>query len=196
MVMAIVVAIIFSGCAKEEIPVPDPGLDDQETSSFKAAKKKTAFTGVSTPFNVPEPGTSTVLPNGKIKVKGMVANWVDASDDPFVTGESIWYEDWMVEADGSSAKVWGKAEIILDDDLGTWEVSWHGTITAKDPLTAPIMDPTVYPPPPITAVAYAVGTGKTGAVKGMVAHWKYEMDFLGFDVDPTTFAWNFTGSYH
>jgi len=46
-----------------------------------------------------------------------------------VTGQSIWYENWLIEADGSSAKVWGKADIIVDGGLGAWQLSWHGWLT-------------------------------------------------------------------
>ena len=116
----------------------------------------------------------------------MVANWYETSTDPMVTGPSIWYESWLIEADGSSAKVGGKADIDLVIG-GTWAVSWHGTITANEGYTLH------NPEDPFTAVAYAVGTGKTGAVKGMVAHWTYRMDFDGTF---PTFAWNFEGSYH
>jgi len=182
------VSIIFFGCSKDDSLAPELGQSDQVTNSLKSAKIPfTEFSGTSTPVAVPDYGTPTVLPNGKTKITGMIAEWYDAASDPLVTGTSIWYEDWMIEADGSSAHVGGKADIILNDDGGTWKVSWHGMLTAYEGYT--LYDPTH----PFTAVAYAVGTGKTGDVKGMVAHWTYIMDFDG---TPETFAWAFTGSYH
>lgn len=185
-VLVIIGAIlIFFGC-QQESPVATE-LNQSDLGITSLAKPKTEFTGITTPVAVPDPGTITVLPNGKTKITGMVAEWYETSTDPLVTGTSMWYENWLIEADGSSAKVWGKADIILVANGGTWEVTWHGTITAYEGYT--IYDPTN----PFTAVAYAVGTGKTGDVKGMVSHWTYTMDFDG---TPATFAWAFTGSYH
>jgi len=177
------VSIIFWGCSH--------GLSqsDQVTNSLKSAKTPiTEFSGISTPVAVPEPGTKTVLPNGKTIITDMIAEWYDDADpdDENVTGQSIWYENWMIEADGSSAHVWGEADVNLDNG-GTWKISWHGTITAYEGKT--LYDQTN----PFTAVAHAKGTGKTGDVKGMVADWTYTMDFNG---DLETFAWAFTGSYH
>ena len=46
---------------------------------------------------------------------------------------------------------------------------------------------------PLRAEIECVGTGKSGAVKGMVGHWSYEMDYDG---TPESFHWDFTGNYH
>ena len=181
------VSIIFFGCSKDNSLAPGVAQNDQTIASLKAAKVKTEFTGICTPvLQLFDPGTSTVLPNGKIKVTGMVADWYDAASDPLVTGTSIWYENWLFEADGSSAKIWGKADLNLDIG-GTWKISWYGSITAEEGYT--LFDPSH----PFTAVVYATGTGKTGAVKGMVAHSTYRFDFDG---SPETFFWSLTGSYH
>ena len=188
MFLVIGVSIIFFGCSKDDSLAPELDQSDQVTNSLKSAKTPfIEFSGVSTPvLQLFDPGTSTVLPNGKIKVTGMVADWYDDAGDVNYTGQSIWYENWLFEADGSSAKIWGKADLNLDIG-GTWKISWHGTITAEEGYT--LFDPSH----PFTAVAYAVGTGKTGAVKGMVAHSTYTFDFDG---SPETFFWSFTGSYH
>ncbi len=188
MLLIIGVAIIFFGCSKDDFLAPELSQNDQGTVSLKSAKTPfIEFSGVTTPvLQLFDPGISTVLPNGKTKVTGMVADWYDAASDPLVTGTSIWYENWLFEADGSSAKIWGKADLNLDIG-GTWKISWHGTVTAYEGYT--LFDPTH----PFTAVCYAVGTGKTGAVKGMVAHTTYTFDFDG---TPETFFWSFTGSYH
>lgn len=88
-----------------------------------------------------------------------------------VTGQSIWYANWLMEEEPNTAKIWGKAELTVDDDLGKWEISWHGWQT-----------PT---PSGFKIVCDAVGTGKEGEVKGLVAKWIYTMEF---DVDdPATF---------
>lgn len=43
-----------------------------------------------------------------------------------VTGQSIWYANWLMEEEPNTAKIWGKAELTVDNDLGKWEISWHG----------------------------------------------------------------------
>jgi len=67
-----------------------------------------------------------------------------------------------MEEEPNTAKIWGKAELTVDDDLGKWEISWHGWQT-----------PT---PSGFEIVCDAVGTGKKGKVKGLVAKWTYKMD--------------------
>ena len=186
MFLVIGAAIIFSGCSKDDALAPGLDQSDQVTSSLKLASTPfVEFSGESTPVDVPDPGTATVQPNGKTKIRGMVTEWRDVADpdDENVTGQSLWYQNWNIEADGSSAEVWGKADLNLDIG-GTWEVSWHGTITANEGYTVNDVGH-------IKALAYAVGTGKTGDVKGMVAHWTYTMDS-----EAHGFIWAFTGYYH
>ena len=79
-----------------------------------------------------------------------------------VTGQSIWYTNWLMEEEPNTAKIWGKTELAVDEDLGKWEISWHGWQT----LT----------PSGFEIVCDAVGTGKKGEVKGLVAKWTYKMD--------------------
>jgi hypothetical protein len=186
MFLVIGAAVIFFGCSEDNVLTPGSDNSDQVATRLKNGNAKIEFAGISTPVAVTNPGTPTVLPNGKTKIVGMVAEWYDDADNDYVKGQSIWYENWYIDADGSKAKVWGKADINPDIG-GTWEVSWHGYIFAKEGYT-------IYNPEhPFTAVAYAHGTGKSGPVKGMVGDWKYEFDFDG---NPETFFWAFTGSYH
>ncbi len=85
-----------------------------------------------------------------------------------------------LEEDGSF-KYWGKAELIVDGETvgdpprGSWEMTWRGYLT--------------FTPDGPSLIAYASGTGKEGAVKGLVANWEYERDFsLG--------VYTYEGFYH
>jgi hypothetical protein len=72
----------------------------------------------------------------------------------------------LIEPDGITAKIWGKAEITADDGLGKWTLWWNGTITPAPPLVFIIK-------------VHAVGHGTEGAVKGLVAKWTYTLNFDG-----------------
>ncbi len=181
LLMAIAVALIFFGCEKETF-APETNPIDQETAAFKAAKEKVSFEGISFPAEVPGPydteGDITEYLNGKYqtKWKDVIVTWYDDADDWRVTGTTVWYANyyWEGEAPWSNGKVWGKTELFVDynpdftsDDPGMWEISWHGYITDGG----------------WKAYVDAVGTGKSGDVKGLVAHWKYTLDLAadGFE---------------
>jgi len=171
MLLVMGAAIIFFGCEKEANPAPGADLADQENTSLKAAIVKTAFTGTSTPvINPIDPGITKILPNGKTKVIGIVAEWYDQASDPRVTGTSIWYENciWDAEPFTSPGKFWGKAEIFVggnaEENDGRWEITWHGYFTLSEV------------PGHFTVDVDAVGKGKEGEVKGLTAKWKYTFD--------------------
>ncbi len=141
------VAIIFSGCEKE----------DCSTSIF------TEFTGTSNFVVDIEPGTTTELPDGRILIDGQSAEWYDEATDWRVTGKTIWHVNWLMEVEANTAQIWGTAELFVDGDRGKWELSWQGYQT-------PTGDG-------FKVVVGAVGTGKEGEVKGLVATWTYTMNF-------------------
>ena len=93
----------------------------------------------------------------------------------------------MIEPDGKTAKVWGKCDLNLDNNVGMWKMSWHGYIYAYEGYD--LRNGLV----PCTAECVVMGQGKSGEVKGMVSKANYEMDFNG---DPSTFKWAFSGTYH
>jgi hypothetical protein len=169
MFLVIGTGLIFFGCSENNPSAPELNQNDQVTTSL--AKAKTPFTGTSNFVQPLDPGTTTLLPNGKTLVKGELVEWYDEANDLRVTGQSIWYINSLTEEDGLSAKIWGKAEINVgvenpgDESRGKWEISWHGWVT-----------PTGNETHPFTIVAEAVGTGKEGEVKGLVAKWTYTMD--------------------
>ena len=176
MFLIIGLAIIFSGCSKDDSLAP---LDqsDQETN-LKKANVKTPFTGTSSPdFTPPEApyaGIITVLPNGKTKVKGETAWWYDYSEDDWrITGGSKWYINRLIGEDGIQ-KVWGKTEIFVDGNRGKWEISWHGYLY-----------PTLVG---LSGYVDAVGSGKEGEVKGLVAKWTYSINFDASDMTTLYYA--------
>ena len=160
------VTMFFYSCSENNSTAPELSKSDQVTSTL--AKVTTEFIGESNWVADLEPGTMKVLPNGKILIKGQKSEWFESADVPMVTGQSFWDINWLIEADWSGAKIWGKADINVDDDLGTWKLSWHGWLTDGE-YDAGFFSKGII-------VVEAVGTGKSGVVKGMVGHWTYTMD--------------------
>ncbi len=161
------VAIMFSGCSKDNSSLSsDLSQSDQETTSLKAAKVHTHFTGTSTPIDPPIPDVNA---------------WYDEADDPRVTGVSIWVSEPMVPIDEITFRLLGTADLFMGaeeyggEDDGKWEMTWKGTMT----LTSP--DGSTF-----RIVVHAVGEGTEGDVEGLTAKWKYTMDFDG---TPETFKY-------
>lgn len=180
MFLIIGVAIVFSGCAKDDFTTPGLDQNDLVTGQKKgfvnsAATNKVQFSGECIFDEDGEPGTAKILPNGKTLVKGFTTIWHDYADDWRVTGRTIWHVNQKIEEDGTFY-YWGKAELIVDGikegdaPRGKWQMTWRGYLNADG------------------LVAEAVGQGKEGEVKGMVAKWVYTMDF-------DTFSYNFEGYY-
>jgi hypothetical protein len=193
MLVLIGAAIILSGCSKEESVNPDQS--DPLNSELKA--DKIYFEGAALPTLEPVIcGDAHYLPNGIIKVTGFQSVWEDViPEHPLLTGFSHWDQDMRFAADGKSCKTWGKATLVLDNNLGEWHFSFQGNWVIKegsDDVLLPICD---LPPPPtpmpssiITGVCKAVG--KSGAVKGMVGEWTYIMD------TDAGFFYTINGWYH
>ena len=169
---------IISSCSKDE------SLDQDQSDPISTTTKahKVYFEGMCLPTPNPvECGQSHELPNGMIKVTGFQSIWQDVTNDLLTSGHTYWDEDMIFSKDKKSAKVWGKAILVLDDNRGEWHFSMQGTWTIKEgseDLLAPICD---LPPPPTPlpcSIIYAVckGVGKSGEVKGMVGEWTYIMD--------------------
>ena len=158
MYLFIVVAFFFIGCSEESLLGSD--LDQSEQAKTSMKMEKVEFTGTSIPVTAPEFEKITILPNGKEMIKGMTVQWYDQADDPRVTGDTFWTANQKSEVDGSF-KYWGKAKLIVDNDGGTWEISWHGGTTSDGLI-----------------VAEGTGKGKSGDVKGLTAKWTYTMNPL------------------
>ena len=167
---------LIVGCSKEEL-APELDQNDQTTSSLKAAKVKTEFSGVC----VAAPGGAEdymekLLPNDKLKAQFYTV-WHDYPYDNahwMVKGQTTWYVKQIIEENGEF-KYWGKCELLVDDDGGVWQMTWRGYLTFTE--TGPQL------------IAYAVGQGKSGDVKGMVGEWTYTFNFAAGEYD-------YVGVYH
>lgn len=180
MFLVFCVSVLFLGCTKESPMAPGSNSINQVADTFEKGNVKTYFEGISSPFSVISFGDTTYLPNDKMKITGYISEFIDVADDWRVSGTSIWYVTFMVNANGSG-KMFGKADLFVGDDsdnpLGKWEMTHHEVLTPTD-------------------VGFDIagtvnGTGKEGVVKGMVAKWNYTMHF-NFS-DPTTFFYSFDG---
>ena len=134
--------MIFVACENSVTPVQPqteelslamaPGLNQ---GALAKGNMKTLFEGRCDWILDIDGGKTIILPNGKTQIKGQTSQWYDDANDLMVTGDSFWDVNWLIEEDGN-AKIWGKAEIDVDDDGGTWGLSWHGwrTPTGEGPF--------------------------------------------------------------
>ena len=155
-IIIIGVSIIFFGCSKDNSLAPNQSQNDEVTSTYKAKKIHTHFTGTCFP-TFPPPTNE----NGD-----EINEWNDVADDPRVTGVSVWVTDGAEPIDEITLKLWGTAELTVNCGLGIWEMTWRGTMTTTGEGTFRI-------------VAHAVGVGVEGEVEGLTARWKYTMNFDG-----------------
>jgi len=142
--LVVVIGFCFAGFA----------FSDQKSVSTEK-KQVTQFSGDSKFTAGGSKGTTTSLPNGQKVIRGRSSKYFDKATDSRVTGVSIWYVDSINNEDGSM-KYWGTAELIVDNNGGKWEMTWSGEKSSDG-----------------GAIAYVLGTGKEGAVKGLDAKWTY-----------------------
>ena len=158
MFLVIGTAMIFFACQGDSLT--DPGLsqsaDQTDQAPTSLAQFKTPFTGTCNFVKDIDPGTATVLPNGKTLVEGIVSEWYDEASDPRVTGRTIWSFSMLLNEDGTG-KLWGTAELIVDNNGGKWKTAYKGELTAEG------------------AFAPVVGVGVEGDVKGLTEKWDYTM---------------------
>ena len=157
LIFIIAVGLVLFSCSMDSPVAPQSSGGDQSPAPL-AKKIITHFTGTSNFVQPISPGTTTVLPNGKTQLKGMVAEWYDSASDPRVTGQSIWTVNQLLKPDGTG-KTWGTAVINVDNSGGKWEMTWRGKITETH------------------VIGYAKGRGTEGAVAGLRAKWKYTLTF-------------------
>lgn len=174
--------LVFFSCSKDNATAPEmsniPELNQApelsqapEISQFDQLPEPslnecgTYFSGTSTFQKPVEPGTTTLLPNGKTLIKGEVAEWYDDATDPRVTGVSFWTVNKLLNPDGTG-RAWGKAEIIVNNSGGKWKIIWWGKITE------------------VGVDAKAIGVGVEGTVRGLFARWTYTMVFANIVTVP------------
>lgn len=148
---AIGLTIFLFSCSDNNPIAPESSQGDQVTTSLE--KVKTSFTGICAPTIPPNEGDNA---------------WYDDASDARVTGVSVWVTKVVNPINEITTELGGTAELTVDGCLGKWEMSWRGvqTLTSPDGSTFRI-------------VAHAVGIGKEGQVKGLIAKWKYTMNYDG-----------------
>ncbi len=169
-------ALLLSGCSKDNCTVP----------------QATDFSGTSTWVADVDPGSLTVMNDGRMLIEGQIGEWYDSSGNKLVTGKSIWTVNWILQPDWSSAKLWGTAEIFTGLESGgtpgnaegVWEITWNGT------LTEGVFDPEIQFLSQGKILVTANGKGKSGVVEGKLATWTYTMDIS------KGFVYNLTGSMY
>ena len=184
MFLVIGVAIIFSGCSKDNSIAPDSIQSDQGTSLLKA--EKIPYSGVSNPVpgGIFDPGEWTFLPNGNVKIQGLIGEWYDTADTPLLTGTSMWYENVVYNEYDPGVKFWGSVEIAVEGGQGVWKGHWHGTGTHSGDT------PYAFFFSPLVGEIDLVLTGHGGDIQGMVAKSTWNID------TSVELAWFYTGTYH
>ncbi|MCD4729891.1 MAG: hypothetical protein K8R74_04790 [Bacteroidales bacterium] len=184
MFLVIGVAIIFSGCSKDNSLAPDLSQSDQGTSCLKA--EKIPHSGISQPVvgGFFDPGIWDTLPNGNIKIKGLMAEWYDTADTPLLTGTSMWYENALYNPYDPKLKFWGSVELAVEGGEGVWQGSWHGYGTFSGPT------PYHFFGSPLVGEIELVFTGHGGDIQGMVAKSTWNID------SSVAFEYSFAGTYH
>lgn len=176
LILALVGAIMFFGCEKEEVIdsgsepeaiTPELTLEDLEDAYLKCATKAVVrFTGTSVPVLPGDPGEVTVLPNGKTLITGFTAEWYEQASAWQVTGRSMWVANYLWDGIPlqSKGKMWGTCEIFVEGDRGKWVMKWRGKFTPN-------------PDGSFTIKAVAFGKGIEGDVKRHKAKWLYTFNF-------------------
>ena len=110
MLMAIAVALIFFGCAKEEILAPEVEQDAMEESALKGAKAKAkrSFEGICTLVDFP------------------AGLWYDAMDDWRVTGTTLW--GYNETGTGGTTILTVDAKNPHEENRGIWEMEWEFSV--------------------------------------------------------------------
>ena len=162
-------SIVIFSCTKDNSSLtPDINQNDELTTSYKAKKIHTHFSGECTLIHTSPENA-----------------WYDNTDDARVTGVSIWESEPPQPIDDYTFELSGTAELFVgalnvgDEYDGKWETTWWGTMTWTSP------DGSTF-----RIVAHAVGTGVEGNVAGLTARWKYTMNYDG---TPETFKYSIKG---
>jgi len=150
---------LFFGCTEDTILVSETNQKSDEIISAKM--ERTSFTGTCSFVAPIDAGETKDLPFFMGLLKGQTSEWYDFSaTEPRVTGSSFWTVNSKAQKNGN-VTFWGKAELVVDDDLGVWDLSYHGWLKFYDG------------PPFAEMVVDATGVGKEGDIKGLVAKWTY-----------------------
>jgi len=182
MFLVICLALIFSGCSKDDSLAPVTSQDEQMTPALKFSG--TPYSGTTVPNGPPmDLGEITELPNGNVKIMGFTGPWLENVEDedgnhlPFLSGPSVYCENVAYNKWEPDIHVWGNVEITPEEGGGVWKGHFNGYGTFQ------------IPPDPVTGYdffAYPVEvdgiviklTGHGGDIQGMVVQAAYSIDIL------------------
>jgi hypothetical protein len=149
----------FFGCSEKNPSAPELNQGDQVTTSLNK-NEHTPFNGTSTSILPPvDFGKKTVLPNGRVQVRGFIIDTEDIMNDDRVTGTVRWVVHWneyyTEEGEFIYDKRWGTGELIIPD-VGRWDMTYKGWANVEEGVT------------------YEVDGHGKGELRGLKAHWIYK----------------------
>lgn len=118
LLMAVLMAVFFVSCEKEEILPPDVEQDNLEQAALKCAKEKDkrSFEGICTPLDF---------------AAGL---WYDATDDWRVTGTTLWA--YNETGTGGTTILTVDAKNPHEENRGIWEMEWEFVVMEPTYLVA------------------------------------------------------------
>ncbi len=168
MILVMGATIIFFGCEKKRIKLPEPDQPDLKMTSLKCTQANTDIDGLRTP----------------VEMTAEINKWYDCyrrSERPWVTGTTIWVQAVPgCRLLRNSGDICGNAKIFMRSNRGKrWKMG-DGPVSVT-----PTAEGHYY------WWLAAEGIGVEGKVKGMEANWTYTMDYIGADfpnpANPTFF---------
>ena len=177
-------ALAMVGCSEDSTLPVSP--TDQSAMAPRSLEKRAArmFTSTASPNlqdPIIDPGSSRILPDGKMIVRGMILrsrfDAVFADEGPgaqadLVTGNGVLEMNFTADPLAGEMFAWGTLTITPDApeaEGGKWEISWHGkgALTAQGWVT-PLKE---------------VGHGTGGALTGMQFFGELVSTVRGFPAD-------------
>ena len=152
MFLFIVTGLIFFSCSTDNPTAPEMSQSDQFTAPL-SKKTTTYFSGASTNIGLLDPGKTTVLPNGRVQIRGLIVQTEDILTDSRLSGIVTWVVHMNIYPDGSD-KRWGSGELIIPN-MGKWDMTYKGWFIPGEGLT------------------YEVDGHGKGELQGLKAHWTY-----------------------
>jgi hypothetical protein len=182
MILLLGVAIIFSGCSKDDSLVPGTTPDEQINAVLKFSG--TPYSGTTVPAGPPTSfGETKELPNGNVKIFGFTGPWYETVNDeygnplPLLSGPSVYCENVTYNKWEPEIHFWGNVEITPEEGGGVWQGQFNGYgyfQIPPDPVTG--YNFFTYPTKVEDIVIHLTGHG--GDIQGMVVKANYSIDML------------------
>jgi hypothetical protein len=181
MLVLLGVAIILSGCSKDDLLAPGTSPDDQLTPAPKFSG--TEYSGTTIPAGLPlDMGEYTELPNGNVKIMGFSGPWYETVNDeygnplPLLSGPSVYVENVAYNKWEPEVHIWGSVEIESEAG-GIWKGHFNGYGTFQiDPIPPEGYNFFTYPVKVEGIIIKLTGHG--GEIQGMVARAEYSIDIM------------------